>query len=38
MDHVRAGVRARSGVPLSAEVRLLGFEAEETGDVLVHDR
>jgi UDP-N-acetylmuramate dehydrogenase len=34
MDHVRAQVLARCGVRLSAEVRLLGFEAEETGNVV----
>jgi UDP-N-acetylmuramate dehydrogenase len=38
MDHVRAGVLAHSGVPLSAEVRLLGFGEEETGNVLEHDQ
>ena len=33
MDHVRDVVAARTGVTLSPEVRQLGFEAGETGDV-----
>jgi UDP-N-acetylmuramate dehydrogenase len=33
MDHVRDVVAARTGVTLTPEVRQLGFEAGETGDV-----
>jgi hypothetical protein len=33
MEHVRLAVFAHCGVTLSAEVRLLGFQGEETGDV-----
>jgi UDP-N-acetylmuramate dehydrogenase len=33
MEHVRAGVRERSGIELAAEVRLLGFDAGKTGPV-----
>jgi UDP-N-acetylmuramate dehydrogenase len=33
MEHVRAVVAARTGVTLSAEVRLLGFEGGKTGAV-----